>query len=117
MNPFFAALDDLVRTSSITIDRPAGSSHPRYAEIVYPIDYGFLDATTAADGGGIDVFVGSARDAGVVAAAITIDRNKRDAEIKVMIDCTEDEIEAVHSLLGERLNLGVEILRRLTSDD
>jgi len=29
-----------VLESEIVIDRPKGSHHPRYPEIVYPVDYG-----------------------------------------------------------------------------
>lgn len=112
MTNFFGAIDGVVANASIVIDRPAGSAHPRYPEVLYPVDYGYLDVTTAADGDGIDVFVGSAREAGVVGVAVTIDANKRDAEIKVLLDCSDGEIDSVFTLLADQLRLGVEILRR-----
>lgn len=37
---FWQALDELIRTSEIVIDRPRGSAHPRYPEMIYPVDYG-----------------------------------------------------------------------------
>lgn len=56
---FWAALDELVATSTVRIDRPKGTAHPRYPSFIYPLDYGYLEGTQAADGGGIDVWVGS----------------------------------------------------------
>ena len=55
---FWKAMTTLVTTNVIVIDRPKGSSHPRYGEAVYPFDYGYLENTTASDGGGIDVWLG-----------------------------------------------------------
>jgi len=92
---FWATLDILVSRSEIIIDRPKGSRHPRYHDIVYPIDYGYLKNTTAMDGGGIDVWRGT-EPTGVIDAIIcTVDLMKRDSEIKVLIGCTEEEKLAV----------------------
>ena len=54
---FWHCLDQLVSSSRVTIDRPKGSIHPRFEDIVYPLDYGFLEETTASDGAGIDVLL------------------------------------------------------------
>ena len=35
---FWQRLDELVRTGTVVIDRPAGSRHPRYPEFAYPLD-------------------------------------------------------------------------------
>ena len=40
-----------------TIDRPLGSSHPRHPEMVYPINYGYVDGVFAGDGAEQDVYV------------------------------------------------------------
>lgn len=73
------------------IDRPRGSAHPRYPDLIYPLDYGYLGGTRAADGGGIDVWVGSAADRWVTGVLCTVDGVKRDAEIKVLLGCTPTE--------------------------
>ena len=57
-NDFWDAIDKLVVESKIVIDRPRNSRHPRYSDFIYPVDYGYLDGTTSADGGGIDVWYG-----------------------------------------------------------
>ena len=42
---------------TVTIDRPAGSSHPKYLEIIYPINYGYINGIIAPDGEEQDVYV------------------------------------------------------------
>ena len=39
------------------IDRPTGSSHPRHPEMIYPINYGYVDGVFAGDGAEQDVYV------------------------------------------------------------
>jgi inorganic pyrophosphatase len=96
---FWRCLDQLIASSHVTIDRPRGSVHPRFAEIVYPLDYGFLENTTASDGGGIDVFVGSLEPV-VTGAVMTIDLHKRDAEMKVLIGCSSEEMREIHDFMN-----------------
>jgi len=92
---FWTCLDRLVVESQIVIDRPKGSHHPRFPEIVYPLDYGYLDGTTASDGGGIDIWRGSRKNTKLSAVIMTIDLHKRDAEIKILLGCTETEIQTI----------------------
>lgn len=40
-----------------TIDRPLGCRHPRHPEMVYPINYGYVDGVFAGDGAEQDVYV------------------------------------------------------------
>ena len=39
------------------IDRPIGSSHPEYPDLVYPINYGYVKGIIAADGEEQDAYV------------------------------------------------------------
>lgn len=52
---FWRRLDELLERSEIVVDRPRGSRHPRFPEIVYALDYGYLAGTTSTDGEGVDV--------------------------------------------------------------
>ena len=92
---FWSALDTLVRQSEIVIDRPRGSAHPRYPDFIYPVDYGYLKSTASMDGGGIDVWLGTA-DGGVNAVICTVDLLKKDSEIKILIGCTREETAAIY---------------------
>ena len=44
------------RTVSGTIDRPIGSTHPRHPDMIYPINYGYVDGIIAGDGAEQDVY-------------------------------------------------------------
>lgn len=94
---FWNSIGDLVVNSHIVIDRPKGSRHPRYNDMIYPLDYGYLDGTTSADGAGIDVWLGSDVERQLVGIVCTIDSVKRDSEIKLLLGCTDAEVEEVCS--------------------
>jgi inorganic pyrophosphatase len=88
---FWLKLDTLVSTSEMIVDRPIGSPHPRYASLSYPLDYGYLRGTRAGDGEGIDVWIGSAPEWGVTGIICTVELERRDAEVKILLGCTPDE--------------------------
>jgi inorganic pyrophosphatase len=92
---FWRYLELLVSCSTLHIDRPRGSHHPRYPELFYPLDYGYLEGTTSADGGGIDVWVGTQPDRSLTGIVTTVDLLKRDAEIKILLGCTKEEIQTI----------------------
>ena len=41
----------------VTIDRPLGSHHPKYSNLIYPINYGYVDGIVAPDGEEQDSYV------------------------------------------------------------
>jgi inorganic pyrophosphatase len=110
-NDFWEYLDRLVADSRLVIDRPKGSHHPRYPEITYPVDYGFLDGTTTVDGGGLDVWVGTLEGKPLSALVLTVDILKKDAEVKLLLGCTETEQQLILDFHNEGLMRAVKILR------
>lgn len=40
-----------------TVDRPLGTAHPRHPEMIYPINYGFVNNLPAGDGAEQDVYI------------------------------------------------------------
>ena len=88
---FWELTDRLIADSTVRIDRPRGSAHPRYPHVIYPLDYGYLENTQAIDGSGIDLWRGSLSENTVTGVICTVDALKRDAEIKLLIGCTEEE--------------------------
>jgi coenzyme F420-0:L-glutamate ligase/coenzyme F420-1:gamma-L-glutamate ligase len=97
---FWQYLDRLVAASPVEIDRPRGSAHPRFADLIYPLDYGYLQGTTTVDGGGVDVFIGSQPGRALDALALTVDLDKQDAEIKLLLGCDEAEKQVVLDFLN-----------------
>lgn len=99
MPSFWQVMDTLIETSKIKIDRPKGSAHPRYPNIIYPLDYGYLENTTGGDGDGIDIWLGTLPDQKFDAIVCTADKHKRDSEIKVLLGCTQKEKETIVNFL------------------
>lgn len=96
---FWQKLDSLYFSSSVVIDRPKNSKHPKYEDMIYPVDYGYLTDTLSTDGSQIDVFFGSDESKKINSIAVSTDIIKRDCEIKLLIGCTdEEEAEVLHML-------------------
>jgi inorganic pyrophosphatase len=100
-NDFWAALEQLTSRARLIIDRPKGSQHPRYPALTYPLDYGYFEGTTAGDGHEIDVWRGSLTDNRIVGIISTVDLMKNDAEVKILVGCTTDEIAIVQAFYNE----------------
>ncbi|MDD4113929.1 MAG: GrpB family protein, partial [Herbinix sp.] len=47
----------LGKTVEIKMDRPIGSTHPKHAEIIYPINYGYIQGVLGGDGAELDVYL------------------------------------------------------------
>lgn len=97
---FWKALDELVKSSEIIIERPKGSPHPKYSDFIYEVDYGYLKGTSSMDGSGIDVWVGTGEKK-IDAIICIVDLVKKDSEIKILIGCTEDEKAIVYEAHNE----------------
>ena len=108
---FWNALDELVNNSEIIIDRPKGTSHPKYPDFIYRVDYGYLKDTTSMDCAGIDVWVGS-DEKKVDSIMCIVDLMKKDSEIKILIGCTEEEKEIVYETHNETPFMKGVLIRR-----
>jgi len=42
---------------TVTIDRPIGTPHPKHPDIIYPINYGYVEGIMGGDGEWQDVYV------------------------------------------------------------
>ncbi len=45
------------KTVTVTVDRPLGGRHPRHPDIVYPVNYGFVEGIPAPDGDWQDAYI------------------------------------------------------------
>jgi inorganic pyrophosphatase len=109
---FWQSMSQLLTTNPVIIDRPKGSSHPRYPTVIYPLDYGYLENTTSGDGSGIDVWLGSLNTVmnsegtqTLTGILCTFDRLKRDAEIKLLIGCSAEDIQRIRDFYNEMYTL------------
>ena len=108
---FWNALDELVANSEIVIDRPNGSAHPTYPNMIYPVDYGYLKNTSSMDGAGIDVWLGT-DEKKVDAIICTVDLMKQDSEIKILLGCTEEEKKLIYETHNESKYMKGILIRR-----
>ncbi|MFQ9922486.1 MAG: Inorganic pyrophosphatase [Beduini sp.] len=110
--PFWEALEQLVDNSEIVIDRPKGSVHPKYPDLLYKVDYGYLKETASMDGGGIDVWMGSKPEKTIDAVICIVDLLKKDSEIKILIGCTSEEMEIIYQTHNETQGMKGILIRR-----
>lgn len=112
LNPeFWRALDELVGHSEIIVDRPKGTAHPKFPDLIYQVDYGYLKNTTSMDGAGIDVWVGTGEKR-IDAIMCIVDLMKKDSEIKILIGCTEEEKNIIYETHNQTPYMkGILILR------
>jgi inorganic pyrophosphatase len=93
---YWQALEALVESNKIIIDRPKGSAHPRYPAMIYPLDYGYLENTKSMDNNEIDIWVGGENNKRINGILCIIDPIKNDSEIKIIYGCSEAEKRIVY---------------------
>ena len=93
MNPaFWEKLDQLIADHEIRIDRPRGSAHPRYPELIYGVDYGYLAG---------DLFLGTSDEKRLTGLVVCVDMEKAETEIKLLIGVTEAELSWIMNMVNE----------------
>ncbi len=97
---FWQSFDRLIAEHRVVIDRATGSRHPDYPDMIYPLDYGYLQGTNGGDGAGIDLWVGSIPGRELDALMLTVDLVKGDAEIKLLLGCTAEEQNVTAAFLN-----------------
>lgn len=104
---FWHEMAHLAATNSIVIDRPKASPHPGYPEVIYLLDYGYLEGTLSAEGDGTDAWLGSLNtmDKMLTGILCTFDTLKRAAEIKLLIGCTEEDVQIIQDFHKEMYTL------------
>jgi inorganic pyrophosphatase len=92
---FWSNLETIINQDSIIIDRPKGTTHPTFPELIYPLDYGYLENMVSSDGAGLDVWIDDCSDKKPTALACTVDLRKKDLEIKILLGCSTENIETI----------------------
>ena len=101
------------RRVTVTVDRPLGSSHPEYPDLIYPVNYGYIEGIIAPDGEEQDAYILGVFEpvetfTGRVAAVI---RRSDDVEEKWVV-CPEGAV-----LTKEQIREQVEFLERFFSSE
>lgn len=98
---FWQKLDTIYLSSKLEVDRPKNSTHYKYSNLIYPVDYGYLKDTTGSDMSPIDVFRGSLPSTQVQAALVSADILKKDCEVKLIVGCSEEEVYDILVFLNQ----------------
>lgn len=98
---FWQKLDTLYLAGKLVVDQPKNSSHYKYSNLKYPVDYGYLSDTASNGQSPIDVFKGSEKNNLVQAVAVSADILKKDCEIKLLVGCNEEEIYEILEFLNQ----------------
>ena len=114
---YWKSLEHLVQTQKLVIDRPKGSGHPQFPESIYPLDYGYLEGTISGDGQGIDVWHGSLGDKTVQAVFSVIDSRTRILETKLIVGCTDDDIETIMKYHNSYSQSAIMVKRKSEKDE
>ncbi|HUG34330.1 MAG TPA: hypothetical protein VMJ90_06140 [Anaerolineales bacterium] len=92
---FWQEMNELASSNPIIVDRPKGRAHPRCPDLIYPLDYGCLENTSASDGGGIDVWLGALGAKTLTGILCVFDKLKLEMEIKLLIACSREDINTI----------------------
>ena len=109
-------IDKLIECTEIVIDRPKYSSHPRFPGSKYPADYGYLKSTRSSDSSGVDVWVGTKSTPEVDGFLATIDLQKMDYEIKLVVGCTGEELAMIEQFHNTQDMRAIYIPRAVNRD-
>lgn len=87
---------------TVTVDRPLGSRHPRYPDMTYPINYGYIKGVIASDGEEQDAYILGIGEpiTELTGRVIAVIRRKNDVEDKLVVApegifFTKEEIKAL----------------------
>ncbi len=87
MDPGLRLKDWAGRNVDVVVDRPLGSAHPEYPELIYEVNYGYVPGTLAPDGEPLDVYIlGADRPLErCTAKVIALVRRRDDVEDKFVV--------------------------------
>ncbi len=108
---FWQKLDTLYMSCGVKIDRPKDSVHPLYSNLVYPVNYGYLDSGEPEELR-IDVFEGSGGSLKVQAVVVCADILKKDVDVKLIVRCSAEEENRILQFLNQTDFQKTVIIRR-----
>ncbi|MBR2702002.1 MAG: Inorganic pyrophosphatase [Erysipelotrichaceae bacterium] len=96
---FWQKLDTLYLSGDLIIDRPKGTSHPSYSNLIYPVDYGHLKDIQNSEH--IACYRGSEKASAIKAMVVCADILNKDIEVKLLVGCNEKEERDILGFLNQ----------------
>ncbi|HHX52949.1 MAG TPA: Inorganic pyrophosphatase [Erysipelothrix sp.] len=109
---FWQKLDTLLFTLDYNKVRGEGDEHPKYPNLVYPVEYGYL---VDPDKDGVVVakaFRGSASNRRSDQIILCVDILQKDMDVKILMGCTEEEQMKVLEFLNQTAFQKTVLIRR-----
>ena len=98
---FWQKVNTLFLSSGLTIIRKKGEHHPQFANLIYPVDYGYINETKSTNGHGISLYAGSENRNKITSLVMAVDILGREMDVKVLVGCSLEEEEAVLRYLNQ----------------
>lgn len=92
---FWQKLDTLILSSGMQRLASAGEPSPEYPRLVYPCDYVKIGEVSENGGTPLYCFIGSQKERQATALIVQADILERELLVKVLIGCSEEEIEKI----------------------
>ncbi|MCR4952054.1 MAG: Inorganic pyrophosphatase [Solobacterium sp.] len=98
---FWQKVDTLYLSSGFKQTRKKGDVHPVFKNLIYPTDYGHVKDTRSVSGEGVSVYAGTLSRSKITALVVAADILAKELDVKILVGCTEEEVEAVLRFLNQ----------------
>ncbi len=112
---FWQKIDTLYFSNRLVIARGKGSTHPMYHNLIYPVEYGYLEDTQNKESEGIAVYKGTMSDYMVTTLVVAADILKKEIDVKLLVGCSPQEEEEILRFLNQT-DFQKSVLIRRSSD-
>jgi Inorganic pyrophosphatase len=104
------------KTVTVTIDRPLGSTHPKHADIIYELNYGYIEGVIAPDGEELDAYIYGVNEAVKMftGTVIAIVHRYDDVENKLVVapdGINADEYEIYEAVKFQEQYFNVDVIK------
>ncbi|MFV0480004.1 MAG: Inorganic pyrophosphatase [Anaerorhabdus sp.] len=97
---FWQKVDTLIFSNHLELLYHKGDKHDQHPQLSYPVDYGSLRESQQSEES-LYVFKGSQKASGCNAMVVTADILKKEIEVKLLLDCTEEEEKRILEFLNK----------------
>lgn len=98
---FWQKLDTLVMSNVIEIEKKAGESHDELKSLIYPVDLGQISDTLGIGNHTLEIYRGKKLSGkGIQAIAVSCNILDKTVEVKLIVDCDEEEIQSIITFLN-----------------
>lgn len=98
---FWQKVNTLYLSCGFTIVRKKGDHHPQFANLIYPVDYGYINETKSTNGEGLSLYAGTGDRNKISALVIAVDILSREMDVKVLVGCNSEEEESILRYLNQ----------------